>query len=800
MKYTKHLIAASLLTLASTSASAQEVDRTKYQDYYPVPDYVPAIVSRPKRVEGEEQRPDHIDNSKLTYFPPVFNQDGGSCGSASNEGYNLTYEFNCFHGRNGRLTANQFPSHWIYLLAYQHSDREEILARLGVPTVSTYGGRTYSKAFGLQDCKDEDSGRMQGYDKWLSAMYNRVTRSAGFRRDITTEEGREELKNWLWNHQGDTDFPAGGLACVGVAITNSKTAAIPNTTANRLAGAFGKKYITTWGPTYDHSVTFVGYDDRVEFDLDKDGKVGEKDEDEVGAWIICNSWGDTYGNKGFIYCPYKYGYSVLTDQVPMTPYRWFLRKNYEPKRVFRIQMAYSHRAEIQLLAGVSEDVNAKKPRVSMGIPMFNYDGNPGNKTPAPAIPLLGRWADGKLHTEPMEFGFDVTDLTDRVDPAVDLKYFLQVNTASGAIGSGKVHELTLMNYEGATPESIPGLQVGTETVDIAGGGKTFYVTVVVPGNGYYRPTDVTCRQGVLTWKAPKAGSRKLTGYAIYQNAEPLQTVAADQLSFNVPEGNDGYLTVAALYEENDLTIPSKQSLPASPAVNNTTGVGTITGPIDGTYLNLIRGYVFNSRLTRINLSKARIVEGGLPYFEENLTNTDEIGKQLFYKSTKLKAIDLPQSTISIGTQAFSNCTALTSIVIPDQVETLSNDAFAYCSALTQVTIGSNVRSFKQGVFYSSPVKNVYCKALVPPTFASYLFSSKPTIHVYSDVVDDYKAQWSTWGTIVGDLDEIIPRETDGIIAAPQTQQNKRVYDLTGRQVSPVRPGIYIQNGKLILKQ
>jgi hypothetical protein len=34
----------------------------------------------------------------------------------------------------------------------------------------------------------------------------------------------------------------------------------------------------------------VGWDDRIEFDLDNNGKAGEPGKDEKGAWIIVNSW------------------------------------------------------------------------------------------------------------------------------------------------------------------------------------------------------------------------------------------------------------------------------------------------------------------------------------------------------------------------------------------------------------------------------------------------------------------------------------------------------------------------------
>ena len=37
------------------------------------------------------RRPDHVNNALTTFFPPVFNQDGGSCGSASRISYMFAY-------------------------------------------------------------------------------------------------------------------------------------------------------------------------------------------------------------------------------------------------------------------------------------------------------------------------------------------------------------------------------------------------------------------------------------------------------------------------------------------------------------------------------------------------------------------------------------------------------------------------------------------------------------------------------------------------------------------------------------
>ena len=85
---------------------------------------------------------------------------------------------------------------------------------------------------------------------------------------------------------------------------------------------------------------------------------------------------------------------------------------------------------------------------------------------------------------------------------------------------------------------------------------------------------------------------------------------------------------------------------------------------------------------------------------------------------------------------------------------MGEDAFAYCKTLKKVTIGSGIKALSKGAFYDSPVKEVYVKAAVPPAMSSYVFLSKPVIHVSAAAVEAYKASaWAEFGTIVGDLDD-----------------------------------------------
>jgi len=181
-----------------------------------------------------------------------------------------------------------------------------------------------------------------------------------------------------------------------------------------------------------------------------------------------------------------------------------------------------------------------------------------------------------------------------------------------------------------------------------------------------------------------------------------------------------------------------------------------------------------------------------------------MGDFAFQGFRKLIAMKLPLTITQIGSNAFSH-SGLTMIEIPDKVTAIGEDAFAYCENLSSVIIGQGAKTFSKGAFYKSNVKDVYVKALTPPSVSSYLFTSNPTIHVYASALSKYqRSSWKDYGTIVGDLDDFI---VDGIIPVPSYEGaeegpfNDTIFDLSGRKVRnpQLKKGIYIIGNKKVVK-
>ena len=568
-------LAALLALLPAASMTAQDVDRTKYPDYDDTyrPDYslLQAVKkARALKATGTgDELPDHWNNADFKHFPPVFNQDGGSCGSASRICYMFTHELNSFRDADGSDMHNQYPSHFVWLHTNTGSNKDVFVEFVGVPSAYTYGGRTYSKLFGNQVESQPDFGWMTGYEKWYEGMFNRTYTPTHLPMNVGTEEGRELLKRWLWNHCGDSDFHSGGLAGIGVAsaVTSERIASTPN---NDVTGAVGKKYVKKWGTTVDHALTIVGYDDRIEFDLNGNGIYGEKSADEVGAWIIVNSWGSGWANNGFIYCPYAYGGASFDSDGNFRKNWWApelykVRKNYRPERTIRVKMDYSRRSELSISAGVSSDINATEPDVTMGFHHFQYagDGNNGRTTPAPEIPMLGRWADGRLHDEPMEFGYDLTDFTASYDKNKPLKYFLVINTKAGALGTGHIYDAAIMDYTlDENGVEIPFDIAGAEGVEIKNDGQRTLISVVVQGYGIHNPTNARIgSDNIMRWDAPQRSGHVITGYRIYDGDMAIANLPATTLQYTPQNPDEKAYSVTALYGqlESEKVMATKPS-------------------------------------------------------------------------------------------------------------------------------------------------------------------------------------------------------------------------------------------------
>ena len=405
----------------SAFAGAQTVVRKAY----PAPKVTPEVrqirsTMRKMRVEaGEVTLPEAVDNSRNKYFPPVINQDGGSCAQASSIGYVFTYEINRLLDRDASASAdNRFAYKFSWNMLNDGEDQggfaEQgffLAQRYGMMTEADYG----------------DSGLYQfrwasGYDKYLKAMRYRVKEILSFdASDLTS------LKRWLYDAADGSS--AGGL----LTFSTQSSGWVINDRYDGPSKTGYHSLLTRLATSGAHAMTIVGYDDLVEF-TDPDGATHK------GAFIVCNTWGTFSHDNGRFYLPYWFftGHEH-TDLVLSSKMQAVRVMTYEPKAVFKIRLKYSSRNDLSFGTTCRTDGNTTStPQYVYAQAFFNAGGD---------YPMQGQYLDDEL-----EIAVDASDKAGTSATDGDV-FFLAVKKAAigKTVGDGTVEAVSLVDYRGAEP-------------------------------------------------------------------------------------------------------------------------------------------------------------------------------------------------------------------------------------------------------------------------------------------------------------------------------------------------------------
>lgn len=453
----KNLTLLFLIALSSLNILAQDINtefKTDVLQNFPagtIPRYHDTLYQQSlKELEIPDNQksvllPAIVDNSKLPFLRPVFYQEGASCGQAASVGYNFTYEINHARNLSAKEPENQYPTHFVYnfsntgyeYFGVSYFNSFEILQKCGTMNVVDYGGLT------------DDGGRwISGYDLYYHGMQNRLEEIYTIKTN--SEKGIKTLKNWLFNHLGES--ASGGVA--------NFYAGSPWNATMLAAGTpeAGRHVITNFSVPASHAMTIVGYNDSIRYDYNSDGLYTndiDQNQDgivdvkdwEIGAFKFVNSYGDTgpsSTDSGFCYMMYRTlaveyaNGSVWNNAVHVIK----TKPVYKPLLTMKVRIKDTQRNTIRVRAGISLNTESHIPDHVIEFPIFAYQG--GN------FPMQGHGDSDTLST--IEFGLDITPLLSFTENGKDAVYFLSVEENDPfSQAEGVIENVSVIDYSGPSP-------------------------------------------------------------------------------------------------------------------------------------------------------------------------------------------------------------------------------------------------------------------------------------------------------------------------------------------------------------
>ena len=231
----------------------------------------------------------------------------------------------------------------------------------------------------------------------------------------------------------------------------------------------------------------------------------------------------------------------------------------------------------------------------------------------------------------------------------------------------------------------------------------------------------------------------------------------------------------------------------------------IIGEINGTDFRMIRemagrdyrGDVTEGNLSVLDLSEAKIVEGGDYYYSsftdyKVYTSNDEIGEYAFHDCSGLTSLTLPAGITSIGSRAFSYCHELTSLTLPDGITSIDDNTFSSCSGLTSLTLPDGITYIGGEAFYGcSGLTSLYVYAEKVPKIGEDVFkgceAKKCILYVPKGTYDDY------WLSDFGYFENIVEFDATGIDKTTTSTDAKEVsrYSVNGQRLVGPTKGLNI---------
>jgi len=252
-------------------------------------------------------------------MPPVFNQGGSSaCVQVAEIWYSFAYEINRLRNADAGdvigdedYWSNQYYPFYTYNFLNNGNGQNGTSYKSGFNLIKDNGCPSYDiydDPVLHNNTNDKYIYWMNQHDNYRGGMHNKISDVENITWD-DSYASLDLLKHWVADHNAGEE--SGGLAIISVYTdTWHINTFLPGTPEGN------KHYISQWGTSGGHALTIVGYNDNVQcFDINDDGVYTNQDFDgdgvieltecEKGAFKVVNSWGNGWGDEGYIYVPYK---------------------------------------------------------------------------------------------------------------------------------------------------------------------------------------------------------------------------------------------------------------------------------------------------------------------------------------------------------------------------------------------------------------------------------------------------------------------------------------------------------------
>ena len=267
-------------------------------------------ITIPTEIKADINMPATIDLSTSPYFPEILSQgSNGCCVAMANVYYQFSYEMN--KSRNTTSTQdNVFSPYSVYNMFNTNNGSLGISVSGCYSVMKNYGVPLWADT----DFDDSADDCYASRSIWENRTNYRISDSHT-QSYSTTNSKIDEIKKSLINEKIVTFNTYSRSWILGTIKESTNGSSNNNLVGNRIIYDLD-------GKDGYHRVTFVGYDDNIWFDSDHDG---ERDENEMGAFKLANSWGKARGNNGFCWMTYdsiRKNHKMITDYstIEAAPY------------------------------------------------------------------------------------------------------------------------------------------------------------------------------------------------------------------------------------------------------------------------------------------------------------------------------------------------------------------------------------------------------------------------------------------------------------------------------------------------